>query len=47
MTPINDVWMNQLEETIAEEIIQTTDSYFCNIAANRIDDSSTPDIAKT
>ncbi|XP_032672840.1 uncharacterized protein LOC116844860 isoform X2 [Odontomachus brunneus] len=47
--PINDVWMNQYEPAgIAEDInVQAPDSLFCNVTAVRIDDITTPDIAKT
>lgn len=46
-TPINDVWMNQYEPSIADDMnIQVSDSLFYN--ADRIDDiPDAPDIAKT
>lgn len=47
--PINDVWMNQYaHSSIVEDInFQATDSLFCNVTADRIDDIPTSDIAKT
>lgn len=48
--PINDVWMNQYEPvSIGDDMnVQVSDSLFCNITTDHIDDiPDTPDMAKT